>query len=122
MVADLNEACDLVNEIAPEHLEIMSRDVDGIAARIRNAGAIFFGDYSPEAVGDYLAGPNHVLPTARAARFSSGLGVHDFIKRTNTVKFSAAETKRTARMIAALARAEGLEAHARSVLIRAAED
>ena len=122
VVEDLNEACNLVNEIAPEHLEIMSRDVDGIAARIRNAGAIFFGDYSPEAVGDYLAGPNHVLPTARAARFSSGLGVHDFIKRTNTVKFSAAETKRTARMIAALARAEGLEAHARSVLIRAAED
>ena len=122
VVEDLNEACNLVNEIAPEHLEIMSRDVDGIAARIRNAGAIFFGDYSPEAVGDYLAGPNHVLPTARAARFSSALGVHDFIKRTNIVKFSAAETKRTARMIAALARAEGLEAHARSVLIRAAED
>ena len=122
VVEHLNEACNLVNEIAPEHLEIMSRDVDGIAARIRNAGAIFFGDYSPEAVGDYLAGPNHVLPTARAARFSSALGVHDFIKRTNIVKFSAAETKRTARMIAALARAEGLEAHARSVLIRAAED
>src|SRR5437773_7712828 len=118
VVEDLNEACDLVNEIAPEHLEIMSRDVDGIAARIRNAGAIFFGDYSPEAVGDYLAGPNHVLPTARTARFSSALGVHDFIKRTNTVKFSAEETKRTAPLIAALARAEGLEAHARSVLIR----
>jgi len=96
----------------------MSREVDRIAARIRNAGAIFFGDYSPEAVGDYLAGPNHVLPTARTARFSSALGVHDFIKRTNTVKFSAEETKRTAPLIAALARAEGLEAHARSVLIR----
>jgi histidinol dehydrogenase len=122
VVEDLNEACDLVNEIAPEHLEIMSRDVDRIAARIRNAGAIFFGEYSPEAVGDYLAGPNHVLPTARTARFSSALGVHDFIKRTNTVKFSAGETKRTAQMIAALARAEGLEAHARSVLIREAED
>ena len=118
VVEDLNEACELVNEIAPEHLEIMSRDVDRIAARIRNAGAIFFGDYSPEAVGDYMAGPNHVLPTARTARFSSGLGVHDFIKRTNTVKFSVEESKRTARMIAALARAEGLEAHARSVLIR----
>jgi len=122
LVENLNEACDLANEIAPEHLEIMSRDVDRIAAQIRNAGAIFFGDYSPEAVGDYLAGPNHVLPTARTARFSSGLGVHDFIKRTNTVKFSAAETNRTARMIAALARAEGLEAHAQSVLIRGAED
>jgi histidinol dehydrogenase len=122
VVEDLNEACELVNEIAPEHLEIMSRETAPIAARIRHAGAIFFGDYTPEAVGDYLAGPNHVLPTARAARFSSALGVHDFIKHTNTVKFSAAETRRTAPMIAALARAEGLEAHARSVLIRATED
>ena len=118
VVEDLNEACNLVNEIAPEHLEIMSRDVDGIAARIRNAGAIFFGDYSPEAVGDYLAGPNHVLPTARAARFSSALGVHDFVKRTNIVKFSADEMRRTARMVATLARVEGLEAHAQSTLIR----
>jgi len=118
VVEDLNEACDLVNEIAPEHLEIMSRDVDRIAARIRNAGAIFFGDYSPEAVGDYLAGPNHVLPTARTARFSSGLGVHDFVKRTNIVKFSADEMRRTARMVATLARVEGLEAHAQSTLIR----
>ncbi|MCA1575117.1 MAG: histidinol dehydrogenase [Acidobacteria bacterium] len=118
LVEDVKEACALVNEIAPEHVEIMTRDVEQIAAQIRNAGAIFFGDHSPEAVGDYLAGPNHVLPTSRAARFSSGLGVHDFIKRTNTVKFSAVETKRTAPMIAALARAEGLEAHARSALIR----
>src|SRR5205814_2056245 len=107
-----------IDSIAPEHLEIMSCDMERIAARIRNAGAIFFGDYSPEAVGDYLAGPNHVLPTARAARFSSALGVHDFIKRTNTVKFSAEETKCTARMIAALARVEGFEAHAQSTLIR----
>ena len=118
VVEDLNEACNLVNEIAPEHLEIMSRDVDRIVARIRNAGAIFFGDYSPEAVGDYLAGPNHVLPTARTARFSSALGVHDFIKRTNTVKFSVEEMRRTARVIATLARVEGLEAHAQSTLIR----
>ena len=118
VVEDLNEACNLVNEIAPEHLEIMSRDVERIAARIRNAGAIFFGDYSPEAVGDYLAGPNHVLPTARTARFSSALGVHDFIKRTNTVKFSVEEMRRTARVIATLARVEGLEAHAQSTLIR----
>jgi histidinol dehydrogenase len=118
VVEDLNEACDLINEIAPEHLEIMSRDVDRIAGRIRNAGAIFFGDYSPEAVGDYLAGPNHVLPTARTARFSSGLGVHDFVKRTNIVKFTADEMRRTARMVATLARVEGLEAHAQSTLIR----
>lgn len=118
VVEDLNEACDLVNEIAPEHLEIMSCEMERIAAQIRNAGAIFFGDYSPEAVGDYLAGPNHVLPTARAARFSSALGVHDFIKRTNTVKFSVEEMRRTARVIATLARAEGLEAHAQSTLMR----
>jgi histidinol dehydrogenase len=96
----------------------MSCEMERIAAQIRNAGAIFFGDYSPEAVGDYLAGPNHVLPTARAARFSSALGVHDFIKRTNTVKFSVEEMRRTARVIATLARAEGLEAHAQSTLMR----
>ena len=122
VVEDLNEACDLVNEIAPEHVEIMSSEMERIAARIRNAGAIFFGDYSPAAVGDYLAGPNHVLPTARTARFSSALGVHDFVKRTNIVKFSAEEMRRTARMVATLARVEGLEAHAQSVLIRTAED
>src|SRR5262249_15523911 len=114
VIEDLKEACVLANEIAPEHLEIMVRDAEQIAVQIRNAGAIFFGEHSPEAVGDYLAGPNHVLPTARTARFSSALGVHDFIKRTNTVKFSAEETLRTAPMIAVLAQAEGLEAHARS--------
>ncbi len=115
---NLEEACDLINEIAPEHLEIMARDEESIASRIRNAGAIFFGAQTPEAVGDYLAGPNHVLPTSGTARFSSALSVRDFVKRTNTVRFTAAELKRTAPTIAALARSEGLEAHARSVLIR----
>ena len=119
---DLDQACQLINEIAPEHLEILTGDVARVAAQIRNAGAIFFGEHSPEALGDYLAGPNHVLPTARTARFSSPLGVHDFIKRTNTVKFSADEARRVAPMIAALARAEGLEAHARSALLRVTED
>jgi histidinol dehydrogenase len=118
VVAHLAEACGLVNQLAPEHLEIMTRDSEQVAARIRHAGAIFFGDYSPEAAGDYLAGPNHVLPTSRTARFSSPLGVHDFIKRTNIVKFSADEMKDAAPLIAALARAEGLEAHAQSALIR----
>jgi len=118
IVYDMDEACTLVNELAPEHLEIMARDEEAIASRIRHAGAIFFGDFSPEAVGDYLAGPNHVLPTSGAARFSSGLGVYDFQKRTNTMKFAASELKRTAYMIAALANAEGLDAHARSALIR----
>ena len=122
VVDDMDDACLLVNDLAPEHVEIMARDEQRIASHIRHAGAIFFGDYSPAAVGDYLAGPNHVLPTGGAARFSSGLGVHDFVKRTNLVKFSAKELKRTAHMIAALAGAEGLDAHARSALIRLEEN
>jgi histidinol dehydrogenase len=122
VVDDMDEACAIVNDLAPEHLEIMARDEEGIAARIRHTGAIFFGPHSPAAVGDYLAGPSHVLPTGGAARFSSGLGVNDFLKRTNTVKFSAAELKRTAPLIAALANAEGLNAHARSVLVRLEEN
>jgi histidinol dehydrogenase len=122
VVDDMDEACAIVNDLAPEHLEIMAGDEDGIASRIRHAGAIFFGSQTPEAVGDYLAGPNHVLPTGGAARFSSALSVNDFLKRTNTMKFSAAELKRTAPMIAALAHAEGLDAHARSVLIRLEEN
>jgi histidinol dehydrogenase len=122
VVDDMDEACAIVNDLAPEHLEIMASDEQAIASRIRHAGAIFFGSQTPEAVGDYLAGPNHVLPTGGAARFSSGLSVNDFLKRTNTMKFSAAELKRTAPMIAALAHAEGLDAHARSVLIRLEEN
>jgi histidinol dehydrogenase len=121
IVDDLNEACSLVNDIAPEHLEIVCRDQDRIASRIRNAGAIFLGDHTPEAVGDYLAGPNHVLPTSGAARFASALGVYDFVKRTSILKFSSDELRQTNAMIAALARAEGLEAHARSALIRSEE-
>jgi histidinol dehydrogenase len=122
VVNDLDEATKLVNELAPEHVQIIAANEDCIASRIRNAGAIFFGSYSPTAVGDYLAGPNHVLPTAGAARFSSGLSVHDFLKRTSTVRYSAAELKRTAPLIAALARAEGLEGHARSALMRFEEE
>ena len=122
VVDDMDEACAIVNDLAPEHVEIMAGDEEGIASQIRHAGAIFFGPHSPEAAGDYLAGPSHVLPTGGAARFSSGLGVADFLKRTNTVKFSAAELERTAHLIAALAHAEGLDAHARSVLIRQEEN
>jgi histidinol dehydrogenase len=85
---------------------------------IRHAGAIFFGAFSPEALGDYFAGPNHVLPTNRTARFSSGLGVSDFITRTNFVGYSPAEMDKAAAKIAAIAEAEGLQAHARSALIR----
>jgi len=118
---DWQEGCDLVNELAPEHLEIMAANEAAIAAKVRNAGAIFFGQFTPEAVGDYLAGPNHVLPTGGAARFSSALSVRDFVKRTNTVKYSETELGRTGQMIATLARSEGLEAHARSALIRVEE-
>jgi len=122
VVDDMDEACAIVNDLAPEHLEIMALDEESIASRVRNAGAIFFGPHSPAAVGDYLAGPSHVLPTGGGARFSSGLGVYDFLKRTNTVKFSAAELKRTAPLIAAIANAEGLDSHGRSGLIRLEEN
>jgi histidinol dehydrogenase len=122
LTKDIEEACFLVNELAPEHLEIMTANEEVVAAKVRNAGAIFFGAHTPEAVGDYLAGPNHVLPTGGAARFSSGLSVRDFLKRTNTVKFSEPELTRTAQMIATLARSEGLEGHARSALIRVEEN
>ncbi|HEX8632881.1 MAG TPA: histidinol dehydrogenase [Pyrinomonadaceae bacterium] len=115
---DLDEACELVNTLAPEHLEIMTRDAEDFAARVRHAGAIFLGEHTPEAVGDYFAGPNHVLPTGGAARFSSALGVYDFVKRTSLLRYSSAELGSTAHLIAALARAEGLDAHARSALIR----
>lgn len=118
VVAHLDEACAVVNQLAPEHLEIITRDDDAVAAKILHAGAIFFGPYSPEVVGDYFAGPNHVLPTAGAARFSSALGVYDFVKRTSTLRYSRAALQESGDKIAALARSEGLEAHARSAAIR----
>ncbi|MDT5295870.1 MAG: histidinol dehydrogenase [Acidobacteriota bacterium] len=118
VVATLEEACELVNELAPEHLEIIVRDEEAAAARVRHAGAIFFGAYTPEAVGDYFAGPNHVLPTGGASRFSSALGVHDFLRRTSIIRYTREELEQTAPLIAALAGAEGLDAHARSALIR----
>ena len=122
VVADVSEACELVNALAPEHLEIITRDDTAVAARVRHAGAIFFGQQTPEAVGDYFAGPNHVLPTNGAARFSSALGVRDFTRRTSLLRYTSGEMRRTAHHIAALARAEGLDAHARSALIRIGED
>ncbi len=118
VVGNLDEACQVVNELAPEHLEIITRDEEAVAAEVRHAGAIFFGAHTPEAVGDYLAGPNHVLPTGGAARFSSALGVYDFVRRTSMLRWSQDELERSAHMIAALAHAEGLDAHARSALIR----
>ncbi len=118
VVNTLEEACEIVNELAPEHLEIMTRDPDAAAARVRHAGAIFYGEHTPEAVGDYFAGPNHVLPTGGAARFSSALGVHNFQRRTSVIRYTREELRETAPLIAALAEAEGLDAHARSALIR----
>ena len=118
LVRDLNEAVPLVDAVAPEHLEIMSANAESLAARIRNTGAIFLGPHTPEAIGDYVAGSNHVLPTARSARFSSGLGVLDFMKRTSILKCGAEQLGALGPAAIALGRAEGLEAHARSVAIR----
>jgi histidinol dehydrogenase len=118
VVADLEAACEVVNLLAPEHLEIIAREADAAAALVRHAGAIFFGEHTPEAVGDYFAGPNHVLPTGGASRFSSALGVHDFLRRTSVIRYTREELRETAPLIAALAEAEGLDAHARSALIR----
>ena len=117
-VGDLDEAVPLADRIAAEHLEIMTRDPETLAGKIRNAGAIFLGGHTPEAIGDYVGGSNHVLPTARSARFSSGLGVLDFMKRTSILKCSADQLRALGPAAIALGRAEGLEAHARSVALR----
>ncbi len=118
LVRDLEEALPLVDAIAPEHLEIAAADAEGLARRVRNAGAIFIGAHTPEAIGDYVAGANHVLPTARSARFSSGLGVLDFMKRTSILKCGPEQLRALAEPAITLAMAEGLDAHARSVGIR----
>ena len=118
VVESLDEAAALVNELAPEHVEIVTNDDEAVARNIRHAGAIFFGGYTPEAVGDYVAGPNHVLPTGRTARFSSALGVYDFVKRTSVLRYSAEAFREVAASVNLLAESEGLVGHARSALIR----
>jgi histidinol dehydrogenase len=118
VVGSLAEAPALVNYLAPEHVEIVTSDDEAIAGSIRHAGAIFFGGYTPEAVGDYLAGPNHVLPTGRTARFSSALGVYDFVKRTSLLRYSQEAFRGVADDVNLLAESEGLAGHARSALIR----
>ena len=110
---DLAEACAIANRIAPEHLELAVADPDALLPQIRNAGAIFIGHHSSEALGDYCAGPNHVLPTARSARFSSPLGVYDFQKRSSVIARRAAGARTLGAVAATLARGEGLPAHAR---------
>src|SRR3954464_10305823 len=118
VVGGLAEAVPLVDAIAPEHLEIASGNAEDLASRIRNAGAIFLGPHTPEAIGDYVGGSNHVLPTARSARFSSGLGVPDFMKRTSILKCGPDQLRALAPAAIALGEAEGLDAHARSVAMR----
>jgi len=117
-IAKLDDAIALIDQVAPEHLEIAAADAERLAALIRNAGAIFIGAHTPEAIGDYVAGPNHVLPTARSARFSSGLSVLDFMKRTSLLKCGPDQLRALGPSATALAEAEGLTAHARSVAIR----
>lgn len=120
IVRDLDEAADLVNTIAPEHLELMIDNPAPVFERVRHAGAIFVGRYCPEAIGDYVGGPNHVLPTSRTARFSSGLSVFDFIKRTTFIEAQAESLREIGPAAVSLARAEGLDAHALSVSVRLA--
>ncbi len=118
VVPSLEEACALADRLAPEHLELAVADPDALLPRIRNAGAVFLGRHTPEAVGDYVGGPNHVLPTSRSARFASGLGVLDFMKRSSLLACDARGLAALGPAAAALAEAEGLPAHARSVRLR----
>ncbi|MCA6105763.1 histidinol dehydrogenase [Bradyrhizobium cenepequi] len=117
-VEKLNDAVALANAIAAEHLEIMTEDAEVFAAKVRNAGAIFLGPHTPEAIGDYVGGSNHVLPTARSARFSSGLGVLDFMKRTSILKCGPDQLRALGPAAMTLGQAEGLDAHSRSVGLR----
>ncbi len=118
VVSDPREAVGIVNRIAPEHLELLTREAESLGRQVEDCGAIFFGYDSCEAVGDYFAGPNHVLPTGGSARFASPLGVYDFVKRTNLVKYTRAALRRNHRTIERFALAEKLDAHAHSVRVR----
>lgn len=118
VVEDWAQAVGLVNRLAPEHLQLMLRNPDAVFERIRHAGAVFLGAFCPEAIGDYVAGPNHVLPTGRTARFASGLSVFDFLKRTTFVSTTQAALDEIGPAAVALAEAEGLQAHARSIVLR----
>ena len=118
LVGNLDEAPALMNRIAPEHLELATTDPEALLPHVRNAGAVFLGRYTPEVIGDYVGGSNHVLPTARSARFASGLGVLDFMKRTSLLKLDADSLATLADPAITLARAEGLDAHAHSVAVR----
>lgn len=118
VVENLEQAAVCVNKLAPEHLELHLEDSEAFVPLVRHAGAIFIGEHTPEAIGDYVGGSNHVLPTARAARYASGLSVYDFMKRTSVLRCSADHLRALGPAAVTLARSEGLEAHARSVLVR----
>jgi histidinol dehydrogenase len=118
VVRDLEEACEIANRIAPEHLELSVEDPEHLLPRIRHAGAVFMGRYASESLGDYCAGPNHVLPTAGTARFSSPLGVYDFQKRTSVIQVSREGARKLGAIAAELAEGEGLQAHAKSAQFR----
>jgi histidinol dehydrogenase len=118
VVSRLGDCFDLANQIAPEHLELHVQRPDRYLGRIQNAGAVFLGPYTPEPVGDYIAGPNHVLPTAGTARFASALSVDHFVKKTSVIRYSKKALKRDAPDIIRLAEIEGLTAHAGAVRVR----
>jgi len=120
LVSGLDEAVPLVDRLAPEHLELMVEDADALAARVRHAGAIFLGTWTPEVIGDYVGGPNHVLPTSRSARFSSGLSVYDFMKRTTLLGCGEPGFRQLADAARILAEAEGLDGHANAIRLRGA--
>jgi histidinol dehydrogenase len=122
LMPTMREAIEVANRRAPKHLEIVAEGAERVAGGIRHAGAIFLGDDTPEPVGDYLAGPSHVLPTSGTARHASPLGVYDFVKRTSVIRYSRARLAEDADAIIALAEAEGLFGHAEAVRIRQAGD
>ena len=121
-VANMDEALEITNRIAPEHLELSVADPEALLPKIRHAGAIFMGRHTAEVLGDYCAGPNHVLPTSGTARFSSPLGVYDFQKRSSLIMFSPEGASKMGKVASVLARGEGLDAHARSAEYRILED
>ncbi|MBN2179082.1 MAG: histidinol dehydrogenase [Deltaproteobacteria bacterium] len=118
VTADMDEAVKIANMIAPEHLELMVKNPESVLEKIKNAGAVFMGYYTPEALGDYIAGPNHILPTGGTARFSSPLGVYDFVKRMSVVSFSEKSLRRYGGKTARFADMEGLRAHGQSIVVR----
>jgi histidinol dehydrogenase len=118
VVQDLEAAFELANRIAPEHLELQISEPFEYVGKIRHAGAVFLGHYTPEPIGDYVAGPNHVLPTAGTARFASALGVDHFIKKTSIIHYSKSVLKQEAAAVMRLAEVEGLDAHVKSIRVR----